>query len=198
MPCHPKTPMSWPARCKGAPGHIWNEAACSRLHPYPLFLSPKEKNNLENRCKAGELSLLYACSFSHTIIIIMLHNYILHLSAVHFSQSYECLIKQASPLALGAGRHSDDICSHEAFRELQGHTIVGKACPAERCRSSFSFSCASLLKVLCSLQERPHSASLVKYLSCQTAPTECSLACWDSEAPWSTLAMCNIEGAFPI
>lgn len=153
---------------------------------------------MENRCKAGELSLLYACSFSHTITIIMLHNYILHLSAVHFSQSYESLIKQASPLALGAGRHSDGICSHEAFRELQGHTIVGKACPAERCRSSFSFSCTSLLKVLRSLQERPHSASLVKYLSCQTAPTECSLACWDSEAPWSTLAMCNIDGASPI
>lgn len=70
---------------------------------------------------AGKLSLLEACRFSHTITIIVLCNYILHLSTVHFSWSYECLIKQTSQIALGAGQHSDHISFPEVFGELQGH-----------------------------------------------------------------------------
>ena len=54
---------------------------------------------------AGKLSLLEACRFSHTITII----------------SYECLIKQTSQIALGAGQHSDHISFPEVFGELQGH-----------------------------------------------------------------------------
>lgn len=54
--------------------------------PLPApFLSPKEGKILAERCEAGELSLLDHFSFSHIITIIMLYNYILHLSSLYFS-----------------------------------------------------------------------------------------------------------------